>query len=154
ARHRSAEFAAETARVATGAGRAALVLPRPLPTPVLAHAVRVLGAAPGAMVTASHNPAHDNGYKVYLGEPAGGPHRAAAETVEADDAAVEEEVRRVGPLSAVPLGDAGTLLGTEQVQSYLDGAVSVVDRDTPRELAMAYTPLHGVGGGLFVDALD
>ncbi len=154
ARHRSAEFAAETARVATGAGRAALVLPRPLPTPVLAHAVRVLGAAAGVMVTASHNPAHDNGYKVYLGEPAGGPLGAGAQIVEPDDAAVEEEIRRVGPLSAVPLGDTGTLLGNEQVQSYLDGAVSVVDRDTPRELSIAYTPLHGVGGGLFVEALD
>ncbi|HEY8452821.1 MAG: phospho-sugar mutase [Micromonosporaceae bacterium] len=154
ARHRSAEFAAETARVATGAGRDALVLPRPLPTPVLAHAVRTLGAAAGVMVTASHNPAHDNGYKVYLGESAGGPLGAGAQIVEPDDRAVEEEIRRVGPLSAVPLGDAGTKLGNEPVRSYLEGAVSVVDPDTPRELAVAYTPLHGVGGGLFVEALD
>src|SRR5690606_36643180 len=94
------------------------------------------------------------GYKVYLGESAGGPLGAGAQIVEPDDRAVEEEIRRVGPLSAVPLGDAGTKLGNEPVRSYLEGAVSVVDPDTPRELTVAYTPLHGVGGGCFVESLD
>ncbi len=145
ARHRSHEFAQETARVATGAGRDALVLPRPLPTPVLAHAVRALHAAAGVMVTASHNPPRDNGYKVYLGGGLGGPGGDGAQLVPPADAEIEAAIRAVGPLSTVPLGEPGTVLGEEIVSSYVDGAAAVVDPRQPKELTVAYTPLHGVG---------
>jgi phosphomannomutase len=152
ARRGSKDFAERTARVATGAGRPALVLPRPLPTPVLAYAVRALGAAAGVMVTASHNPPQDNGYKVYLGESLGGAIGAGAQIVPPVDAEIEAAIRSVGPLRTVPLGDPGTVLGENVITSYVDSAAGVVDRDGPRELAVAYTPLHGVGGAVLTEA--
>ncbi|MEV0839474.1 phospho-sugar mutase [Actinocatenispora sera] len=152
ARHRSHEFAVETARVATGAGRRALLLPGPLPTPVLAYAVRELDAAAGVMVTASHNPPQDNGYKVYLGAALGGPGGAGAQLVSPADAAIEATIREVGPLTEVPLGEPGEVLGDDLLQRYLDAAVAVVDPDAPRALTVAYTPLHGVGGAVAAEA--
>jgi phosphomannomutase len=152
ARYGSRDFAERTARVVTGAGREALVLPRPLPTPVLAYAVRALGGAAGVMVTASHNPAQDNGYKVYLGADLGGPAGAGAQVVPPVDAEIEASIRAVGPLSSVPLGDAGTTLDEDIVTSYVERAAAVVDPDGPRDLAVAYTPLHGVGGPVLAAA--
>ncbi|WP_213453007.1 phospho-sugar mutase [Rhizomonospora bruguierae] len=154
ARHGSAGFAARTARVATGAGRAALLLPRPLPTPVLAYAVRALGAVAGVMVTASHNPPRDNGYKVYLGAGLGGPLGDGAQIVPPVDAEIEAAIAAVGELSAVPLGADGEVLGEEIVTGYLRAAAGVTDPDGPRELAVAYTPLHGVGAAVLADAFQ
>jgi phosphomannomutase len=145
ARRGSRAFAEETARVATGAGRRALVMPRPLPTPVLAFAVRALDAVAGVMVTASHNPPQDNGYKVYLGAGLGGPAGAGAQIVSPVDGEIEAAIRAVGSLSQVPLGEPGQVLGEGVVLSYVESAAAVVDPDGPRELAIAYTPLHGVG---------
>ncbi|HEY8472179.1 MAG TPA: phospho-sugar mutase [Natronosporangium sp.] len=153
ARHGSRRFAEETARVATGAGRDALLLPRPLPTPVLAHAVRKLDAVAGVVVTASHNPPTDNGYKVYLGAALGGPAGAGAQIAPPVDAEIEAAIRSVGPLSAVPLGPPGTVLGEDIVTAYINAAAAVVDPDGPRELAVAYTPLHGVGAGVLAAAM-
>ncbi len=153
ARHGSAAFAERTARVATGAGRRALLLPRPLPTPVLAYAVRALGAAAGVTVTASHNPPQDNGYKVYLGAELGGEHGAGAQIVPPADVEIATAIEKVGPLAAVPLGEPGEVLSDEIVERYLAGAVAVVAPDGPRNLAVAYTPLHGVGGAVLADAL-
>jgi phosphomannomutase len=153
-RHGSRRFAQETARVATGAGRPALLLPRELPTPVLAHAVRVLGACAGVMVTASHNPPQDNGYKVYLGAGLGGPAGEGAQIVPPADAGIEAAIRSVGPLSAVPLGPGGQVLDESIVESYVDGAVAVLG-DGPRTgLRIAYTAMHGVGAPILAAAFE
>ncbi|MCZ7439826.1 phospho-sugar mutase [Micromonospora sp. WMMC241] len=152
ARRGSRAFAERTAQVATGAGRPALLLPRPLPTPVLAFAVRQLGAVAGVMVTASHNPPQDNGYKVYLGAQLGGELGAGAQIVPPADAGIEAAIRAVGALAEVPLGPAGQVLGDELVAAYVDRAAAVVDPAGPRDLKVAYTPLHGVGAAVLTAA--
>ncbi|MEU7711138.1 phospho-sugar mutase [Micromonospora chalcea] len=152
ARRGSRAFAERTAQVATGAGRPALLLPGPLPTPVLAFAVRQLGAVAGVMVTASHNPPQDNGYKVYLGAQLGGELGAGAQIVPPADAGIEAAIRAVGPLAEVPLGPAGQMLGDDLVTTYVERAAAVVDPTGPRDLKVAYTPLHGVGGAVLTAA--
>ncbi|MEU5938400.1 phospho-sugar mutase [Micromonospora sp. NPDC047548] len=152
ARYGSREFAERTAQVATGAGRAALLLPQPLPTPVLAYAVRHLDAVAGVMVTASHNPPQDNGYKVYLGAQLGGALGAGAQIVPPADTGIEAAIRGVGPLARVPLGPSGQVLGDDLVASYVLRAAAVVSPDGPRDLTVAYTPLHGVGAAVLTAA--
>jgi phosphomannomutase len=145
ARHKSADFAADSAAVLTGAGIEARVLPRPLPTPVLAFAVRHLGGRAGIMVTASHNPPRDNGYKVYLAD--------GAQLVPPADREIEAAIAAVGPLATVPLGQNWTALGEEIIEAYLD-AVAKVPRTGHRELVIASTALHGVGGPVLADAFE
>ncbi|GIF50193.1 phosphomannomutase [Asanoa ferruginea] len=152
ARHGSRAFAERTARVATGAGREALLLPGPLPTPVLAYAVRKLSAAAGVMVTASHNPPQDNGYKVYLGAGLGGDLGAGAQIVPPADVEISAAIASVGALTDVPLGGLGVVLDDDLVESYVDSATRVLDPDGPRDLAVAYTPLHGVGAKVLAAA--
>jgi phosphomannomutase len=137
ARHNSDVFGRDTAQVMTGAGLRALVLPRPLPTPLLAFAIRELGCVAGVMVTASHNPPRDNGYKVYLGD--------GSQIVPPADAEIAARIASVGPVSEVPRGDGWTVLDDHVVDSYLD-TVAGLAGDGPRDLRLVYTPLHGVGG--------
>ncbi len=114
-----------------GPAGAALLLPRALPTPVLAYAVRALGACAGVMVTASHNPPQDNGYKVYLGAGLGGVGGAGAQIVPPADAGIEAAIRAVGPLSrGTAWASRATLLDESIVESYVDGVVAVL-REPP-----------------------
>jgi phosphomannomutase len=154
ARHRSDTFAADTCAVMVGAGIETMVLPRPLPTPLLAFAVRHLGADAGVMVTASHNPPQDNGYKVYLGGRLAPPEGNGVQLVPPDDAGIAEAIAAVGAVADVPRPDDGwTTLGDDVLEDYLDAAADVVAADGPRELAIVLTPLHGVGGDTVVRAL-
>ena len=158
ARHRSAEFAGEVAGVLAGAGIAVHVLPLPCPTPLLAFAVRHLGAAAGVMVTASHNPAADNGYKLYLSD--------GAQVIPPIDAEIEQLIAGLGPLSQVPVAGAGSPLitrhGDEVARAYLDAVVAAAagpvapgpGRRDRTELNVVYTPMHGVAGPLMLRALQ
>ncbi|HET9657187.1 MAG TPA: phospho-sugar mutase [Kineosporiaceae bacterium] len=147
ARHKSDQFAHDTCAVLTAAGCEAMVLPRPLPTPVLAFAVRHLGADAGVMVTASHNPPQDNGYKVYLGgRVCPGPGNGV-QIVPPADADISAAIAAVGPLPEVPLaGDGWHTLDDGVLADYVAGAAAVVAPGGPRDVDLVVTPLHGVGG--------
>jgi phosphomannomutase len=138
ARYNSDVFAEDTAAVVRGAGLRALVLPRPLPTPVLAYAVRKLGCVAGVMVTASHNPPQDNGYKVYLGD--------GSQIVPPADAEIAERIAAVGAVADVPRGEGWDVLGDDLLESYLADTAALVAPGGPRDISVVYTPLHGVGG--------
>ena len=146
ARHRSDVFAEDTAAVLAGAGLRAVLLPRPLPTPLLAYAVRHLGCVGGVMVTASHNPPQDNGYKVYLGD--------GCQIVSPADTEISAEIAAVGALADVPRSDGWERLGEELLDAYLEAVAGLVAQAGPRDLRTVYTPLHGVGGETVVRALE
>ncbi|RKN07545.1 phospho-sugar mutase [Streptomyces radicis] len=141
ARHRSDVFARDTAAVVTGAGLRAALLPRPLPTPVLAFAIRHLGAVAGVMVTASHNPPRDNGYKVYLGD--------GSQIVPPADVDIAARIAAVGPLADVARPAEGwRVLGDEVVEAYLARTDAALRVGSARSVSVVYTPLHGVGGSV------
>jgi len=145
ARHSSDVFARDTAAVVVAAGGRAMVLPRPLPTPVLAFSIRHLGADAGVMVTASHNPAQDNGYKVYLGD--------GSQIVPPSDAEIAAHIAQVGLVADVPRADSGwTTLTDDVLEAYIDAATAVVAPDSPRGLSVVHTALHGVGSDVVVSA--
>ncbi|MGW6238977.1 phospho-sugar mutase [Streptomyces sp. NPDC055094] len=138
ARYKSADFARDTAAVMTGAGLRAAVLPRPLPTPVLAFAVRHLGAVAGVEVTASHNPPQDNGYKVYLG--------GGSQIVPPADGEIAARIAAVGPLAGVARPEDGwEILGDDVLAAYLARTDAVLTPGTPRTARVVHTALHGVG---------
>ncbi|MFJ7201928.1 phospho-sugar mutase [Streptomyces sp. NPDC098789] len=138
ARYKSADFARDTAAVMTGAGLRAAVLPRPLPTPVLAYAIRHLGAVAGVEVTASHNPPRDNGYKVYLGD--------GSQIVSPADVEIAAEIDAIGALADVPRPDSGWEdLGDEVLEAYLARTDAVLTPGSPRTVRTVYTAMHGVG---------
>ncbi|MET8567483.1 phospho-sugar mutase [Streptomyces sp. NPDC004783] len=138
ARHKSEDFARDTAAVMTGAGLRAAVLPRPLPTPVLAFAIRHLGAVAGVEVTASHNPPRDNGYKVYLGD--------GSQIVPPADAGIAAEIDAVRSLNDVPRPTTGwRTLDDSVLDAYLARTDAVLAKDSPRTARTVYTAMHGVG---------
>ncbi|WP_392672215.1 phospho-sugar mutase [Streptomyces sp. LN785] len=145
ARYKSADFARDTASVMTGAGLRAAVLPRPLPTPVLAYAIRHLGAVAGVEVTASHNPPRDNGYKVYLGD--------GSQIVPPADGEIAAAIAAVGPLAGVDRPGSGwEILGDEVLDAYLARTDAVLDAGSPRTAQVVYTALHGVGTSVLTAA--
>ncbi len=167
ARHRSSEFADEAARVLAGAGIRAHLLPPQRPTPLLAFSVRHLRAAAGIMITASHNPPADNGYKLYLSD--------GAQIIPPVDKQIGAAIAALGDLSEVPVAPADSpdirRLGDEVARAYLDAIVGAVpgpvgpaEPDGPGALGgpgggraalrVVYTALHGVAAGLALLAFE
>jgi phosphomannomutase len=161
ARHRSGEFAAEAAQVLAGAGIRAHLLPPQQPTPLLAFAIRHLRAAAGIMITASHNPPADNGYKLYLGD--------GAQIIPPVDREIGTAIAELGDLSAVPVAAPDSPLigrhGDEVARAYLDAITAAVPgpatppgsaagADSRAALRVVYTPLHGVAAELALRAFE
>jgi len=144
ARLNSDVFARDTAAIMQGAGINALVLPNALPTPVLAFAVQHLGTSAGVMVTASHNPPQDNGYKVYLGD--------GCQIVPPADADIAREIERVAITMSVleiPTDDEWVTLGDDVLEDYIARTVSLITEEQKQQNAQVttvITPMHGVGG--------
>jgi phosphomannomutase len=139
-RKNSRVFAIDTAEIMAGAGVAATLLPRLLPTPVLAFAVRNLGASAGVMVTASHNPATDNGYKVYLGG-----NDAGSQIVPPSDGEIAERILTVaaGSILGLPRSSDYRVAGEEVLDAYVAETVKLGSASA--QLRLVYTAMHGVG---------
>jgi phosphomannomutase len=157
ARHRSAEFEAEAAGVLAGAALEVHVLPLPCPTPLLAFAVRHLAASAGVMITASHNPAADNGYKLYLSD--------GGQVIPPADAQIEARIATLGPLAQIHVAQGDSPLitrhGDEIARAYLDAVVATSagpgcpESGSGRaKLTVVYTAMHGVAGDLMLRAID
>jgi phosphomannomutase len=142
ARYNSDVFAQDTAEIMSGAGFQAMITSGPLPTPVVAFGIRHLGCVAGVVVTASHNPPQDNGYKVFLGD--------GSQIVPPADLEISSRIEEVAKhsLDDVARSKSYAVLGEELAAAYLHRIASLIPPDAPRELRWIYTPLHGVGGSV------
>jgi len=153
-RHLSPEARVDVVEVLAGHGIRARAFRDFAPTPLVAFAVSHLHAAAGVMVTASHNPAAYNGYKVYWGN--------GAQIIPPHDGGIAAAIDAVGPLPAIPRlperqATAAGLreeLGEETILAYLEKVQTLSRRGPSRKVRIAYTPMHGVGGDLALRALS
>lgn len=137
ARHGSAAFASDTIGVFAAAGFDVRYWGDPVPTPLLAYAVRLLGAGAGVQITASHNPARDNGYKVYW--------RGGGQITPPLDQQIAAAID-AAEIPTVVAADAGRPLPRDLIDAYRTAVVALAPSDAPRDLRVVYTPLHGVAG--------
>lgn len=143
ARYGSEDYTFESAEILSGAGMDVYILPRPLPTPVLAYATTALKADIGIMVTASHNPPQDNGYKVYIGPDADGISYSSSQIINPTDGFIADEIAAITSLRALPRGSKWTILGEEVISDYIARTVKLAPR--PGDIKIVYTAMHGVG---------
>lgn len=151
-------FARDTAEIMAGAGLQVFLLPEPGPTPLTAFAVRHLGVSAGVMITASHNPPRDNGYKVYLGDL-----DAGSQIVPPVDAAIADRIAAVADraLSDLPRSTDYTVLGAGVADAYVSETAAALlagfpqDSSSPgiplgahTDVSVVYTAMHGVGSDL------
>ena len=145
ARHRSEDFARASAEIMTAAGCRVHLLERHGPTPLIAFAVRHLGADAGIVVTASHNPPADNGYKVYLGGRASAPDGQGVQIVPPSDAQIAARIAAVGPVREIPRAEGWAVLGEQLREDYLAAICALPDPEGPRQVRIVHTAMHGVG---------
>lgn len=148
ARHKSSEFAHEAAEVIGGVGHRPIVLDHPAPTPLVAFGVRELDCMAGIVVTASHNPPADNGFKVYLED--------GRQIVPPADETIAHGMHRSAgrPLFMLSRSADYRRLDDELETAYLDRITRVVGTSGPRDVDWVYTPLHGVGRSLVERVAD
>ena len=139
ARYKSADFARDTAEILAAQGFVPLLTARPTPTPVVAFGIREYGCVAGIVVTASHNPANDNGYKVYLGD--------GSQIIPPTDTEIAAHIADVAtaPISALPRSDAYQVMGDELVDAYVAHAATLLPSSAARQVRWVYTAMHGVG---------
>ncbi len=144
ARRGSEAFNDEAVAVLLGAGVVVFELPEPLPTPLVPYCVKVLGAAAGIMITASHNPPQDNGYKLYSDD--------GAQIVPPNDELVERRALAAGVATlASRASELHHVVASDVLSSYRAHFVERFGVGDPSSLRIAYTPLHGVGGTFMMD---
>lgn len=143
ARHGSEEFTEDSAEILSGAGMQVFLLPRPLPTPVLAFALRDLALDVGIMVTASHNPPEDNGYKVYLGGDVDGVRYDGSQIISPADREIFEEITSIARIKVLPRKREWSTLDESVIRRYVHSTAKLAKR--AREITVVYTALHGVG---------
>ena len=143
ARYGSEDFTQDTAEIMMGAGFQVYVLPRPLPTPVLAYTVRALKCDVGIMVTASHNPPQDNGYKVYLGGSVDGVRYEGSQIISPADTDISAQIAVVPPLPTLPRATGWQVLSESYLADYVSATAKLAH--SPGNLKVVYTAMHGVG---------
>ena len=143
ARYGSEDFTRESAEIFSGAGMKVYVLPRPMATPILAWATTALRADIGIMVTASHNPPMDNGYKVYVGPTADGISYRSSQIISPTDSLMADAIASITSLASQPRGTAWTVLDDAIFDEYVHRTASLVNH--PGKLKVVYTAMHGVG---------
>jgi len=143
ARHGSADYALESAEIFSGAGMEVFLLSRALPTPVLAYATTALKADVGVMVTASHNPPQDNGYKVYIGPDADGIAYSSSQIVSPTDGFIASEIDAITSLKTQPRADSWTVVDESLINEYVQRTAALGKK--AGKLKIVYTAMHGVG---------
>ena len=147
ARRKSDVFADDTARVMAAFGIPSKLFDQTVPTPVLAWSIVPLGCAAGIVVTASHNPPADNGYKVYLAD--------GAQIVPPHDAGISAQIEAVDP-TEVPIEPSDhpliSMLGDAQIEAYVESVPAVRYQPELDGVTVAYTAMHGVGGAVLMSA--
>jgi phosphomannomutase len=155
ARKNSARFAQDTAEILSGHGIDVFLTPGHVPTPIVAFGVRHLACDAAIMVTASHNPARDNGYKVYFG---GGDE--GSQIVPPVDQHIEHQIGLVAAnlrFDEIPRNtDRVSSTPATLVGDYLHATVSSVGSagSSKNPITVVYTAMHGVGGDTFLQVLE